>query len=72
MLEELNSALALFSCASRPERAQVSPSARFRVALSRVQPVFARRQLPNHRLTSMSWPGLTVAFSTPNPFLMEA
>ena len=72
VLEELNSALPLFSCAPRPERAEVTSPARFGIALSRVQPVFARRQLPNHRLTSMSWPGLTVAFSTPNPFLMKA
>jgi len=54
MFEELNGSLVLLSCASRPERAEVSSPARFGVALPRVQPVFARRQFPNHRLASMS------------------
>jgi hypothetical protein len=48
MLEVLNRSLVFFGCTSRFERAQISSLAGPRVLLSRIQPVTAGLEFPDH------------------------
>jgi hypothetical protein len=52
--EELHRALVLHSRFSASERSQIPSLASIRVLLSRVEPVFARLQLPNHATRNAS------------------
>src|SRR5437660_12059081 len=52
-LEELDRALARLRLATRPERAQVASLSCLRISLPRVEPVSARAELSDHRVSSV-------------------